>query len=77
MCPLARKEREFALTQKDREEAVALVKLELEQAKVRQQENNRQRAHEARFDLAKCFALMPRFSLDMVDGFFKHSNVLR
>lgn len=67
---LERKVKEMELLKKDREEAKELAKLELERAKVRQQENQRQRTLEARFDLNKCFALMPKFSADQVDVFF-------
>ncbi|KAL2085961.1 hypothetical protein ACEWY4_019281 [Coilia grayii] len=67
---LARKEREIAIVRRDRDEAKELAELELEQVRVRQQDNHRQRCHEARFDLGKCFTLMPRFCTDQVDVFF-------
>lgn len=65
-----RRAREFELAQREREEKQKLVLMEIEHSKIKQQESQRQRAHEVRFDLEKCFKLMPRFCPEQVDAFF-------
>lgn len=46
-------------------------RLELERDRVNQLNRQRQREHEVRFDITKCFAPMPRFPFEATNAFFK------
>lgn len=46
-------------------------RLELERDRVNQLNRQRQREHEVRFDVTKCFALMPRFHFEATNAFFE------
>lgn len=65
-----RKAKELDMLHRDKAAATELARIELEKERMKQQDNQRQRTHESRFDLNKCFKLMPRFYPEQVDVFF-------
>lgn len=56
---------------REQEQKLELVKLALEQEKLKASDSALQRRHEARFNVSSCLKLMPKFNRDDVSSFFE------